>query len=320
MEIDFKKIAENLVGRTVDNLVLCKSGRNSRVYKVICGNDVFAMKSYPLDFRDRFGTETRALKYYEESRNQYTPRLLAVDASLGVAMMEWLDGNPVKVPSIQDIDCAVDFIERTHAARNLGVFELAAEPCLSGEDLYAHIEVRLAKLMKLPELKHYLTQEIVPVLNKARLYAENPKFSRRLASSYRTLIPADFGFHNALKSDKGSLHFIDFEYFGWDDPVRLTADFLFHPSAKLETKCYERFQSGMVALFQEDADFERRLLHLMPLYGVRWALILLNEFLPERWMARVFAGEADSWEDVKQKQLKKSKSVADKSLNSMKLL
>ena len=37
----------------------------------------------------------------------------------------------------------------------------------------------------------------------------------------------------------------------------------------------------MLKLFSGDPYFEERLNAAMPLYGMRWALIVLNEFLPE---------------------------------------
>ena len=315
MEADFLKVAETLTGRSVDRLILCKSGRNSRVYQVVAGIDRYALKSYPSqesDPRDRFGTETRALQFYQANGNPYTPRLLALGDSC--ALMEWIAGSAVTSPGPADMDQAVDFIARTHAAIGNGgeVFGLASEPCLSGADLYDHICRRLKTLIDLPELKSYLGSEIIPLLELARVHADNPAFSVRLAKSKQSLVPADFGFHNALKTDAGQMRFLDFEYFGWDDPVRLTADFLLHPSADLGTDNFARFCEGMKSVFHADQEFEARLLHLLPLYGIRWALILLNEFIPERWTNRVFAGESASWEEIKALQLKKSRIAADK--------
>ena len=51
-----------------------------------------------------------------------------------------------------------------------------------------------------------------------------------------------------------------------------------------------RFLAGCRTLFARDAGFSDRLDLLHPLYGLRWCLILLNEFLPERWARRAFAG------------------------------
>jgi thiamine kinase-like enzyme len=174
--------------------------------------------------------------------------------------------------------------------------------------------------MVLPELNVYLNLELIPVLERARQHAENTLFCTRLPRPKQSLISADFGFHNAIKADSGRVSFIDFEYFGWDDPVRLTADFLLHPGTDLNEANFNRYRQGMVSTFQSDENFELRLLHLLPLYGIRWALILLNEFLPERWQARVFAGETASWAEIKAQQLKKSRIAADKAIVHLKLL
>ena len=323
MDANFHKIAEHLVGRPVDRLMSCHSGRNSRVFKVVCGNDNFALKSYPpkdLGHRDRFGTEVKALKFYEDNCNPHTPRLLAVDITRGIALMEWIDGCLVNTPSPDDIDQAIDFIARTHAAETKGgsAFGLAAEPCLCGADLDRHLALRLEEISFVaqhePELSCFLIQELKGALESARNQAHGIDFFVPLSRHKQSLIPADFGFHNAIKSVSGVVHFIDFEYFGWDDPVRLAADFLLHPGMVLDEENQNRFRRGITNTFQADEEFEQRLLHLLPLYGIRWVLILLNEFLPERWQARVFAGETSSWEEIKSAQLEKSRIALNKAM------
>lgn len=323
METDFYKIAEDLTGRPVDQLIPCRSGRNSRVCKVACGDDTFALKSYPpkvFDPRDRFGTEIKALKFYEVNHNPHTPRLLAVDIPRGIAMMEWIDGCLVNTPAADDIDHAIDFIARTHAAETKGgdAFGLATEPCLCGADLDRHLTLRLERFSSVaqqePELNYFLMHELQHALARARNHAHGIGFSTPLPRRKQSLIPADFGFHNAIKTISGGVYFIDFEYFGWDDPVRLAADFLLHPGMALDEKNQNRFRRGMIDTFKTDEEFEQRLLKLAPLYGIRWALILLSEFLPDRWQARVFAGEAASWEEIKSAQLEKSRIALDKAV------
>ena len=326
METDLYKIAEGLAGRPIDQVALCRSGRNSRVYKVACGNDNFALKSYPpktSDPRDRFGTEIKALKFYEENYNPHTPRLLAVDIPRGIALMEWIDGCLVNTPAVDDIDQAINFIALTHAAETKGgnIFGLATEPCLCGADLDRHLVSRLEKLSSVAqqeqELNCFLVHELPPILESARNYANCIAFSTRLPRHKQSLIPADFGFHNALQTVSGGVYFIDFEYFGWDDPVRLTADFLLHPGVMLAEENKDRFRQGMLDIFQADKEFEQRLAYLLPLYGIRWALILLNEFIPCKWQARVFAGETASWKERKSMQLEKSRVALDKAVACM---
>ena len=224
-------------------------------------------------------------------------------------LLEWIEGSQICTPGAAEIDQALDFISRTHAAEAGADFGLASEPCLCGADLFRHVGQRLEKLQQIAhqhaDLKYFLEQELQASLEKASLQAQGANFSVPL--SQPALIPADFGFHNAIKTAAGKLYFIDFEYFGWDDPVRLAADFLLHPGMTLDPQHGQRFRQGMMDIYHSDKEFERRLQKLLPLYGLRWVLLLLNEFLPERWQARVFSGEQATWHQIKTQQLEKAR-------------
>lgn len=90
------------------------------------------------------------------------------------------------------------------------------------------------------------------------------------------LSPSDFGFHNALKKPDGTFVFIDFEYFGWDDPAKLLADFLHHPAMNLTFKQKINFLNGFIGseLFEEE--IFRRLKLIYPVVGLKWCLLILN--------------------------------------------
>ena len=79
-----------------------------------------------------------------------------------------------------------------------------------------------------------------------------------------------------MRRADGSLTFIDFEYFGWDDPVKLGADFLWHPAMRLSDAERSQFAHGITDLFGSDPEFAARLAIYFPLYGIRWSLIILN--------------------------------------------
>jgi hypothetical protein len=143
-------------------------------------------------------------------------------------------------------------------------------------------------------------------------------FDAILPRPSQSLIPADFGFHNCLRRPDGKLAFLDFEYFGWDDPVKLTADFLLHPGMTLDSLTSRRFRAAAGRRYAADAHFGARFDALFPLFGLRWVLVLLNEFLPERWQVRVNAGagQSNDWTQAKIRQLARAGSllnrVADK--------
>lgn len=161
----------------------------------------------------------------------------------------------------------------------------ASEACLSAAEIADQIGKRLALLAPAPEpeLQAFLGEALIPAFERARagLGVEIAE-ARALAPELRRLIPADFGFHNALREADGALRYIDFDYFGWDDPAKLTADFILHPAMRLETGDRKAFTQAMIAALPNDTDFEARLRRHLPLYALRWALIVLNPFRVDR--------------------------------------
>jgi thiamine kinase-like enzyme len=101
-----------------------------------------------------------------------------------------------------------------------------------------------------------------------------------LGPQERTLSPSDFGFHNAIKRPNGQIVFIDFEYFGWDDPAKMISDYLLHPAQDLNEDLRQRFFDGCIDSFADWPGVSSRMDLVYPLCGLKWCLLLLNEFLP----------------------------------------
>jgi thiamine kinase-like enzyme len=107
-------------------------------------------------------------------------------------------------------------------------------------------------------------------------------FDEPLAADVRTLSPSDFGFHNAIRRPDGTLAFVDFEYFGWDDPAKTIADFLLHPGMAIDAALKRRFAAAACRVFSDVPALPARVQMAYALFGLKWVLILLNDFLPER--------------------------------------
>jgi Phosphotransferase enzyme family len=240
-----------------------------------------------------------------------------VDAGRGFALLSWVDGAQVDRIGDADIDAAVTFLAAIHDLRTTPwALEqpLAAEACLCGSEIVSQVEGRFRRLQDLPErdpdlidfLDNSFASTFAEAVTQSRreLGSAGLDFELELPQKWRSLVPSDFGFHNSLRRGDGSLAFLDFEYFGWDDPVKLTADILLHPGRDLMPSLRRRFRTAAVSLYQEDRNFQTRLSAFLPLFGLRWVLILLNEFIPERWRRRVLAGATESWSEAKSHQLK----------------
>jgi len=135
-------------------------------------------------------------------------------------------------------------------------------------------------------------------------------FDEDLPSEKQTLIVSDFGAHNALRHPSGRLLFLDFEYFGWDDPLTSVANFVLHPGMRLSVSQKVLFHDCLLVHFGGDSVAER-LTVLMPLFALRWGAIILGEFLPEKWVQRRRAGQAGNWNQARRQQLAKAKRLLE---------
>jgi hypothetical protein len=312
-------LARDLVGGPVAAMTPLRGGRNARVFRVAAGADVFALKLFPppIDGRDRLATEIEALRLMQGCGIADVARVVATDPARHGALLSWLDGTPVAAPCDADIDAAADFLAALHVASTSAAGRAfhrpAAEACLSGREVERQINARRAALLARgdtePALARFLHDAFAPALAALLARAERAftaaglDFATPLPQERQRLVPADFGFHNCLRGADGRLKFVDFEYFGWDDPVKLTADILHHPGTPLAAPQAARLRAAALRIYGDDPAFAPRLAALYPLFGLRWALILLNEFLPERWRGRVEAGETEAWPHAKARQL-----------------
>lgn len=319
-----EEIAAALAGAAVERLARVGGGRNSRVFRLEAGGTTYALKQYPSradDPRDRLGTEVAALSWMEDHDISVVPRIVATDRDNNFALLSWVDGELVRDVGANDIDQAVSFLGRLHALRDTPAFDaerLAAEACLSGAEIERQVRARtthLASLREAPALAGFLAEDFAPALErllteaKDRMAAADLSFEAELPHCERSLAPSDFGFHNALRRSDGQLTFIDFEYFGWDDPVKLTADVLLHPGTPVAEDLTKRFRAAAERLYGTEPAFGPRLEAFYRLFGLRWVLILLNEFHPERWRRRQLAGATEDWETAKRRQLQAARNL-----------
>jgi hypothetical protein len=299
-------------------------GRNSQIYRVdMAGGRTVAAKLYhrsAADRRDRLGVEWTALKFLWEQGVRVIPRPIAADPEHGCLVYEFVDGVPVRDIQAGDVDACVEFLEELSllsSCRESASLPLAADACLRPAALLSQIDGRLARLdeaaLDHPELAAYLCDEYRPRLEEASedsrkgfRHAGLP-WALELPRSERTLSPSDFGCHNALRRPNGELVFLDFEYFGWDDPAKTICDFVLHPGMRLSSNLERRYVDRILRVFDQGV-VRRRVELVFPLIALKWCLILLNEFVPADQQRRDFAaGEDNRQVAVQEAQLDKAR-------------
>ncbi len=122
-----------------------------------------------------------------------------------------------------------------------------------------------------------------------------------------------------LRRNDNKLVFLDFEYFGWDDPAKMVSDFLLHPSMKLNKDLRQRFLENILTCFKNHRQLSKRIKAVYPLFGLKWCLIILNEFVPEHLDRRGFSSESElDLNKLREKQLSKAKRMLNKIVNEKK--
>lgn len=323
---DVPLAALGLAPGSVEWIERLSGGGNSQVYRLHCtASGTFAAKRYLQDDplgRDRFRTELRALRFLRDAGIEAVPAPVGADERTGWILFEHVEGDPVDPTDVDshEVEALVRFLEKLQSIRPKPPAGLptASDACFKVRDVEAILERRRRKLFHVedqPELDLYITEELDPTIERivegarARADAFSLPVRGDLPRHRWVLSPSDFGFHNSLRRPDGRLAFVDFEYFGWDDPAKLVCDTLLHPKMELTGALANRLVEGILDVYGDPGLLDR-IRVLYPVYGLVWSMILLNEFTVEGTERRAFAtGEPVDHEQILEEQLSKSRAM-----------
>ena len=326
-----------LLGSPVASVERIGHGSNSQVYKITDSDGKnYAGKVYfrnKQDTRERLAVEFGALTFLAGNGVECVPRVLAANREKGLTVYEYIDGRKIMPGEISrdDLDEASAFLIRLKELRAApGSKKLfpASEAYFSLASIVENLKQRLDRLKALQKMgetyramEGFLRKDFGPALEgisgwvRSRLSEFGLNFEAELDWSERTLSPSDFGFHNALRLNNGKIVWLDFEYFGWDDPAKMISDFLLHPAMALDRMAGHRIAQRILAGFNEIKDLPWRLETVYPLFGLKWCLIMLNEFLPADLLRRSFASpEGFDRSELQWRQLGKARRMLERIL------
>ena len=253
------------------------------------------------------------------------PNIVSTDNDIEVSVFEHIDAKVIKTLNESKIKEVSVFIEKLNVVKEKikSDFPLASAACLTGADVFKQINSRLLNLesacLENDELNSFILKKFNPLLELLEKWAQenwptHPQFSSPLEISKQILTPSDIGAHNMLEDEKGRIYFIDFEYFGLDDPVKTTSDFLWHPKNKIDIEMGKYWVMLMTSIFNKtDPAFSQRLAISWPLYGLCWCLILLNEYRNNDWQKRIQSKGylQNEYTAIKHEQLEKANNLLD---------
>lgn len=287
---------------TAHGVTALPGGRNNRVFRVDTDAGAVVLKAYfhhPDDPRDRLGAEFGFCEFAWAHGVRSIPRPLAADRDEYVALYAYVQGTPPRAVDADAVGQAMDFLRSLDAHRGEGLrLPDASEACFSLHDHLERINARVANLSRIEDIHAaaYVTGSLAPAwqaihgaINDAAIRL-GLKLETPLAPRDRCISPSDFGFHNALRDASGRYWFLDFEYAGWDDPAKLVCDFFCQQARPVPHQYFDTVVGEVTRWTSDPAHQARRIRLLWPAYQVKWACILLNEFLPISRERRQFAG------------------------------
>lgn len=322
---DFQKIVSPQLSSRLSAVEQIAGGRNSRVFKLLCEDSKqYAIKFYfqhSSDSRNRLQIEFLALQFLWENELHCVPQPVIADENQRWAIYEYIDGKKIAAQDItqSDIEHLVQFLnslKELKTNKNSASLSSASEACFSIQEIVENIHFRLKRLRdgeeKYMQLKTFISQEFVPTLKEIIEWCQSSlnqyglTWVGRIEEKQKTLSPSDYGFHNLLKRKDGEIIYLDFEYFGWDDPAKMISDFLLHPEMDIRIEFKQWFTQAMLSCFEQDRFLPKRLATVYPLFGLKWCLILLNEFLPHHLLRRGFASPHPIAPNLQNQQLAKA--------------
>ena len=297
VELLVKMIVKNGVGEVIQ-----LNGRgNSSVYKITTTGAPIFFKIYPQESgHNRINSEFDSTSMLFSSGMTEIQNPIACNKALGIAAYKWIDVDDSYEYNTSTVRELLNFLKKLHdckVKRKFDTFLMASDSCTSISEIEMQIKRRLSELDKASEhsamLNNFLENEFKPLFKKVAIWSKagfsNDDYYKPIERQEMTLNPSDFGFHNILMSQDGCLKFIDFEYFGWDDPVKLASDFSHHAAMNLTKEMECLWFQGIKNIYGEC--LLDRLKASWPLYGLNWCLIILNEFNNDIWNKRCLANK-----------------------------
>lgn len=303
-------------------------GRNNKILHVQTSDDQhYVLKQYCLNHhetRDRFESEVKFLEFCASRGITSIPKLIFKDTLAKACLFEKVVGHKITTQGMTaaHVDQAFDFIKKlNHPRVNIEHLPNAADASFSIDQNMKTISLRLRNVLRIDTnlanvgfIASFIRDELLPCWSKLnkKLGAMFTEEERQTCIPASQIIysPSDFGFHNILVDDEGQLTFLDFEYAGLDDPIKLVCDFLSMPDIPVRESYFELFLASLERYIDFN-EFDYRKAHfLRECFKIKWACICLNPLLLNNKSKNAFASNLLNEEEV-MAQFEKAKKLID---------
>ena len=300
--------ATAVLGGAPQRLERLPGGMNNALYRFDLDGPVLVAKVYFThtdDPRDRLGTEFQMSSFLWERSTRCIPGPVGMSRAHSTAFYNYIEGSPLSEGSVTEVDLdqyAQFVLHMWELSRHpdAGRLPKAAEAAFTMLDRLGTVSNRLQWLQDAMDpgavtARAFLVTEAVPLLQRLREWGEGltaatgTTMDEPVPEAERTLSPGDVGLHNCMRAPAG-LVFHDFEYGGWDDVAQVIVQTCLAPAIQVPEPLHPRLLRRLVGSTGGGELLTLRVRLNYPVLALKWALIMLNEFVEVGRARRSFAG------------------------------
>jgi hypothetical protein len=295
------------LGRAVVRAVALPGGANNRLYELVAADGGrLLLKAYFPDERDRLGREFGTLAFLCGRGFAELPRALVRGDKQRYGVYSFEEGA-VRRGAELSVAEAVAIARFWAELHRLGPDDVevdlprAISGCFSVRDNLEVIRTRLRDFLASPSLRSYpeliafvaetpVAAEIESLIATALSGLPRREIDAVLPRSAWRLTNGDSGPHNVLLRPDSRICVLDWEYAGWEDPVRMAVEFVSHIGAVGMRPEVRRAFLGTYAAAAGLTDRDlRRLRQTELLYAINWAAVHLTGMTETKLASRRFA-------------------------------
>jgi predicted Ser/Thr protein kinase len=256
---------------------LIGNGANSNVY--IVGENQYILKFYRTDNNQpsRLDREFYALKLFAENKIENVPKIIGKSNELNCSLMTHIDGTSINVFQSEITDEFANFYKKLlniSFKYKKNTFE-SIDACPSIKTLLSQVNHRILNLEKEEDLK---LKVILDIIKSHLSYIKSKIFENYYNNLKSEFSVVDFGINNVILNQK-NLYFIDFEFFGLDNPVHLISDTIAHPANNLNIDEQLNLYNKFLNCHDNQEEIINAFIGNNLIFDLKWCLIMLNPFL-----------------------------------------
>ncbi len=311
------------LGFILESSTEIKAGGNNRLFKLSSSNRNLLLKIYTThDNRQRLQREFQAFSYLRTHGFLNIPEAFFKDDTLNYAVYSFEDGITKSAENLtrDDLNQMLGFVLKLQDIQPDTVSEYfmpAVSACTCLQDYIKNITARVEKF-KHDSKRAHTSENIQELRNSgyehtiSDLVCEaihqytHEELTKPIDQKDMRLSPVDFGPHNMVFKPDGTATFLDFEYFGWDDPCKLVVDFLDHDQS---TGISEVDKTYFLETYLERSTVSPEILTRVKtvsrLISIEWLTCYLATLTNEKLSIRAFADPEFNEVEYIEKQVKK---------------